>query len=63
MRGTPARLEAAVSTPDLAITAMAAVTLANTAAFLIGLRIVARQLRIAAPPKQQAAAETARSVT
>jgi hypothetical protein len=52
-----------VSTPDLAITAMAAVTLANTAAFLIGLRIVARQLRIAAPPKQQAAAETARSVT
>lgn len=37
---------------DVAIFAMAAVTLANTGAALLGLRIVARQLRIAAPPKE-----------
>lgn len=41
-----------VNPSDVAIFAMAAVTLANTGAALLGLRIVARQLRIAAPPKE-----------
>ena len=48
-----------MSTPDLAIIAMTAVTLANTAAALTGLRIVARQLRIAAPPKEAQASQAA----
>lgn len=37
---------------DYAVGAMLAVSLANTGAILLGLRIVARQLRIAAPPKE-----------
>lgn len=41
-----------MSTPDLAITCMTIVTVTVIAACLLGLRTVARQLRIAAPPKE-----------
>lgn len=42
-----------VNTPDLAVIAVTVTGLANTGAILLGLRMVARQLRIAAPPRQQ----------
>lgn len=56
--GQGTETEDVVSTPDLAITAMTVVSVANTGAILLGLRTVARQLRIAAPPKEPQPAGT-----
>jgi hypothetical protein len=39
-------------TADLALAAMLITSLANTGAILLGLRTFAKQLRIAAPPKE-----------
>jgi hypothetical protein len=41
-----------VNPSDLAVIAMLLTTLANTLAILLGLRTVARQLRIAAPARE-----------
>ena len=59
MRGTAGREREAMNPSDLAIAAVTLTSLANTGALLLAARTFARQLRITAPPKEQAQQDAA----